>query len=133
MSADNYYLVRRDGARFVVSQGCDSATNDPDVRADDPRFDTFEAAALWADSRQSEYGVRFDVAPTPPPVTLTPDDVLLGLAALQAEGGVPPGMGTLALELWDARQVLRFVVAHTEPHGRGDAIIDAARRCLPVV
>jgi len=68
MSADNYWIIRRDGPQFAVSMGFESDDGPGPIKPHDPRFDTIEAARNFAADLWTEYGVREELEPptTPP-------------------------------------------------------------------
>lgn len=61
MSADNFYIIRKDqGGKYVPVMGFASADDDYDfvIRPHDkPRFDTVREALDWAWDEYTEYGV----------------------------------------------------------------------------
>lgn len=76
MSADNYYLIRRLGTRFVVSccfasDTYDTPTGERPIEPHDKVCDTLDAAREYAVGEYSEYGVREDVDGPPAPVAWT--------------------------------------------------------------
>lgn len=57
MSADNYWLIRKDNfGKFVPVMGFMSNEQPPFIRARDPRFDTIDEAILSVENEYSEYG-----------------------------------------------------------------------------
>ena len=72
MSADNYLLIRRAGARYAVtdeSASSDAEDQTPLTALSHPTpidsssvrwFETLEGALAWADRQHSEYGVEVD-------------------------------------------------------------------------
>lgn len=58
MSADNYYIIRKDRQGFFVPvMGFRSNNGYPQVRATDPRFEDFHAAIEHASNDYAEYGI----------------------------------------------------------------------------
>jgi hypothetical protein len=61
MSADNYYVIRKDRQGFFVPiMGFASSNGAPLVRATDPRFKDFHAAIEYAALEYTEYGINVD-------------------------------------------------------------------------
>jgi hypothetical protein len=61
MSADNYYVIRKDRqGYFVPIMGFASSNGAPLVRATDPRFKEFHAAIEYAALEYTEYGINVD-------------------------------------------------------------------------
>ena len=61
MSADNYYVIRKDRqGYFVPIMGFASSNGAPLVRATDPRFKDFHAAIEYAALEYTEYGINVD-------------------------------------------------------------------------
>jgi len=66
MSADNFWLIRRDGSRYVVSMEFASSDELEDPEDKDPRFDTLGEAVDWCTKQDqedpyggTEYGIQF--------------------------------------------------------------------------
>lgn len=61
MSADNYYVIRKDRqGYFVPLMGFASNNGAPLVRATDPRFKEFHDAIEYASREYTEYGITVD-------------------------------------------------------------------------
>lgn len=58
MSADNYYIIRKDRqGYFVPLMGFASSNGAPLIRAKDPRFKDFHSAIEFAATDYTEYGI----------------------------------------------------------------------------
>lgn len=62
MSADNFYLIRKDHDHgkpvFVPVMGFASDDEEPTIRGDEPAFPTVGQAFRWASKEYTEYGVQ---------------------------------------------------------------------------
>jgi len=80
MSADNFYVIRKDtNGKFVAAMGfaSDYVGNDepgwglPDIEDNDPKFDSLDEALEFAVNQYSEYGVSVDRECEPDPGEVT--------------------------------------------------------------
>lgn len=59
MSADNYYMIRKDRQGFFVAvMGFASVEGSPPIRANSPRFKELHSAMEFASNDYTEYGIR---------------------------------------------------------------------------
>jgi hypothetical protein len=99
MSADNYYLIRKDGSGYAVEcrfASSDYGPNEP-ISKGAARFPTLPEAQEYAYGEYSEYGVDYDfpviVHEAPPvPAEALPGDDSEGavIANAQGQAGIPP-------------------------------------------